>query len=41
MRGLAKMRKGDRAGGEVDITAAKALKAEVAEEEYAKYGVKE
>ena len=37
-RGLAKQRKGDQAGGEADIAAAKAIKADIAEE-FAKWGV--
>jgi tetratricopeptide (TPR) repeat protein len=38
-RGIAKSRKGDSAGGEDDIAAAKAVKADIAET-FAKYGVK-
>jgi tetratricopeptide (TPR) repeat protein len=38
-RGLAKRKKGDAAGGEADVAAAKALRPDVAEE-FAKYGVK-
>jgi tetratricopeptide (TPR) repeat protein len=38
-RGIAKLRKGDTAAGQADIAAAKAAKAEIAEE-FAKYGVK-
>lgn len=38
-RGIAKLRKGDTAAGQADIVAAKAAKAEIAEE-FAKYGVK-
>jgi membrane associated rhomboid family serine protease len=37
-RGLAKLTKGDRAGGEADIAAAKAIQADIAEE-FARYGV--
>lgn len=38
-RGLAKIKKGDKAGGDADIAAAIAIKAGIAEE-YAKLGVK-
>ena len=37
-RGLAKLKKGDAAGGEADIAAAKAIRADIAEE-FARYGV--
>ena len=37
-RGLAKLEKGDAAGGEADIAAAKAIQANIAEE-FARYGV--
>jgi tetratricopeptide (TPR) repeat protein len=37
-RGLAKLKKGDAAGGEADIAAAKAIQADIAEE-FARYGV--
>jgi tetratricopeptide (TPR) repeat protein len=37
-RGLAKLMKGDAAGGEADIAAAKAIRADIAEE-FARYGV--
>jgi tetratricopeptide (TPR) repeat protein len=39
VRGMAKLKKGDTAGGSADIASAKAGKADIAEE-YAKYGVK-
>jgi tetratricopeptide (TPR) repeat protein len=38
-RGVAKLRKGDAAGGNVDIASTKAIKPDIAEE-YAKYGIK-
>ena len=38
-RGLAKNKKGDSVGGDADIAAAKAIKADIAEE-FAGYGVK-
>ena len=38
-RGLAKKKKGDQAGGDADMAAAKAIKADIMEE-FAKYGVK-
>jgi hypothetical protein len=38
-RGLAKQKKGDRAGGNADIAAAKAIKAGIADE-FAKHGLK-
>jgi tetratricopeptide (TPR) repeat protein len=38
-RGIAKRRKGDAAGGDADVAAAKALKPDIVEE-YSKYGVK-
>lgn len=38
-RGLAKLRNGDRAGADADMAAAKAIKADVAEE-LARYGIK-
>jgi tetratricopeptide (TPR) repeat protein len=38
-RGMAKLKKGDAAGGSADIARAKAIKADIAEE-YAKYGIK-
>ena len=38
-RGVAKLRSGDRAGGEADIAAAQAIKADIAQV-YAGYGVK-
>ncbi len=37
-RGLAKQKKGDRAGADADLTAAKALRPDIAEE-FAKFGV--
>ena len=37
-RGLAKLKKGDAVGGEADIAAAKAIRADIAEE-FARYGV--
>ena len=39
VRGVAKLKKGDTAGGNADITSAKAIKADIADE-YATYGVK-
>jgi len=39
VRGVAKLKKGDAAGGNADITSAKAGKADIAEE-YATYGIK-
>ena len=39
VRGLAKLRKGDKSGGEADIAAAKEIRKDI-EEEYAGYGVK-
>jgi tetratricopeptide (TPR) repeat protein len=38
-RGIAKLRKGDAAGGDADIKSAKTIKTDIAEE-YAKYGIK-
>jgi tetratricopeptide (TPR) repeat protein len=38
-RGMTKLKKGDTAGGKADIASAKAIKADIAEEE-AKYGIK-
>jgi tetratricopeptide (TPR) repeat protein len=38
-RGMAKMKKGDTAGGNADIVAAKALESDIAEQ-FAKYGIK-
>jgi tetratricopeptide (TPR) repeat protein len=38
-RGMAKLKKGDSAGGNADITAAKALEADIAEQ-FAKYGIR-
>jgi len=37
-RGLARMKKGDRAAGEADFTAAKALKSDIVAE-FSRYGV--
>ena len=37
-RGLAKRKKGDQAGGDADIAAARAIQADIADE-YAKYGM--
>src|SRR5262249_4155407 len=39
VRGVAKLRKGDAAGGNADIASAKAMKADIADE-YATYGLK-
>jgi tetratricopeptide (TPR) repeat protein len=39
VRGVAKLKKGDPAGGNADVANAKAMKADIAEE-YAKYGIK-
>jgi hypothetical protein len=36
---VAKLKKGDTAGGNADVASAKAMKADIAEE-YAKYGIK-
>ena len=38
-RGLAKLKKGDRDGGNADIAAAKAIRADIADN-FARYGVK-
>ena len=38
-RGLAKMRKGDRAGGSADVAAAKRIRSDIAEE-FSRYGVR-
>jgi hypothetical protein len=36
---MAKLKKGDKAGGEADVAAAKAIRADVAEQ-FARYGIK-
>jgi len=38
-RGMAKLKKNDKAGGEADVAAAKAIKPDIAEE-FARFGVK-